>query len=332
MKYFLLFLPFFLTAQPQWQNFNTGSSASLRGIAAVSENTCWASGSAGTVLLTHDGGKRWREVSPTGFEDHDFRDIEAFDDSTAIIMAVASPAIFLKTTDAGQSWREVYRNEREGIFFDAMDFWDSQRGMAFSDAPVDKLVVVKTTNGGDSWQEIPRANLPSVAYRQGGFAASGSCLATFGDSSVIIGLGGAEATILLSQDGGASWTKSPAPIDHGNFSQGIFGFAFSDSLNGFCVGGDYQADSLSEYTMARTHDGGLSWKPVLHSAVAGKYRSAIAYLTADTLVAISRTGCNYSFDGGQSWENCEGEFYSLSVAGKTIWASGNKGAVARWKF
>ena len=42
-----------------WHDTPTGSTASLRGLSAVSANVAWASGSAGTVLRTTDrGGNR----------------------------------------------------------------------------------------------------------------------------------------------------------------------------------------------------------------------------------------------------------------------------------
>jgi hypothetical protein len=43
-----------------------------------------------------DGGKTWKWLVVKGFENRDFRDIEAFDAATAIIMAVAEPANILK--------------------------------------------------------------------------------------------------------------------------------------------------------------------------------------------------------------------------------------------
>src|SRR5438094_3977444 len=62
---------------PVWTLVDTGSYARLRGLAAVSRDVAWASGSGGTVLRTVDGGRSWRPVGPPGTADLQFRDIEA---------------------------------------------------------------------------------------------------------------------------------------------------------------------------------------------------------------------------------------------------------------
>ena len=40
---------------------SSNSSASLRGVNAVSDQVCWASGSGGTWLRTVDAGKTWQK-------------------------------------------------------------------------------------------------------------------------------------------------------------------------------------------------------------------------------------------------------------------------------
>ena len=46
-------------------------------------------------------GRHWEWLPVKGFEKRDFRDIEAFDKNTAVIMAISEPAQILKTTDGG---------------------------------------------------------------------------------------------------------------------------------------------------------------------------------------------------------------------------------------
>ena len=115
----------------------SGTKTSLRGLSVVSDKTVWVSGSSGTVGLSLDGGLNWKWMNVKGFEKRDFRDIEAFDDSTAIIMAVDEPAYILKTTDAGKSWKTVYTNAEKGMFLDAMDFMDDGTGVVIGD-PIDR--------------------------------------------------------------------------------------------------------------------------------------------------------------------------------------------------
>src|SRR6476620_8589615 len=68
-----------------WHDVASGSTASLRGISAVSANVVWASGSVGTVLRTLDRGATWQAVGPPGTDTLQFRDIEAFGPNKGVI-------------------------------------------------------------------------------------------------------------------------------------------------------------------------------------------------------------------------------------------------------
>lgn len=315
---------------PRWQELKSGCEASLRGLSAVNDLVCWTSGSDGTVLITVDGGKNWKNCSPRGYENLQFRDIHAFDQNRALILSAGLPAVILKTADGGKSWKEVYHNENPGIFFDAMDFWDEQKGLAFSDAPDRKPFIIKTTNGGESWKQIDPAKLPEIALHQGGFAASGTCLKTFGSRNVVIGLGGSEATILLSHDSGENWQKTNAPLDSGNYASGIFSFAFRDSAYGFCAGGNYRADSLTKRNLAITRDGGKTWSLFNGYGLNQKYLSCIIHCNQTVWLAVSRFGSYITFDDGKLWKSLGEGFYSISHGKNThrIWASGPKGKVS----
>jgi len=101
----------------------TGTKTSIRGLSVVDNRTIWVSGSNGKVGKSLDGGISWIWMTVKGFEKTDFRDIEAFDDKTAVIMGIAEPAYILKTFNGGESWKLVYTDSTKGIFLDAMDFF-----------------------------------------------------------------------------------------------------------------------------------------------------------------------------------------------------------------
>jgi len=107
-----LFILFLATSYSQKelniQILTTGTNTSLRGMSVPTETVVWVSGSNGTVGKSTDGGKTWRWLIVTGYEKRDFRDIKAFDSSTAIIMAVDKPAYLLKTVDGGTTWKKVF--------------------------------------------------------------------------------------------------------------------------------------------------------------------------------------------------------------------------------
>jgi photosystem II stability/assembly factor-like uncharacterized protein len=99
--------------------------------------------------------KNWKWYKVSGFEKTDFRDIEAFDASNAIIMGVAEPAYILKTTDGGESWKVVYENKAKGMFLDAMEFWNEQSGIVVGDPVNGRFFITRTFDGGATWQDIP---------------------------------------------------------------------------------------------------------------------------------------------------------------------------------
>ncbi|MEM8712368.1 MAG: hypothetical protein AAGG01_15560, partial [Planctomycetota bacterium] len=68
------------------QVFATGSRASLRGLAGVSSQVAWATGSGATVLRTVDGGASFTNVAPPSIEGLDVRDVHALSESIAWIL------------------------------------------------------------------------------------------------------------------------------------------------------------------------------------------------------------------------------------------------------
>jgi len=318
---------------PVWQPGNSGVDAGLRGLSAVSENVAWASGSAGTVIRTIDGGTSWQEVSVPGADTIQFRDIEAFDANTAIILSAGLPAVIYKTTDGGQNWEQKYFSMVEGTFYDAMDFWDDQTGIAFGDAIDGRLLILRTFDAGETWEELPFENRPQAIDGQGGFAASGTCLRTQGDKNVYIGLGGDESSLFYSRDRGASWQKTVTPLDHGA-SAGVFSIQFRDAKNGIMVGGDYRADSLTtKNNIAYTQDGGKTWTKVMAGMEPNGYRSCIDFFEEFVLV-VGRGSSDFYREGDMAYTPMEGKYFAVSTTkdGKAVYASGPGGAVARLNF
>src|SRR6476469_5942863 len=121
------------TAQPVINILDSGKRTSLRGLSVVDDNIVWASGSNGTVARSTNGGKTFEWLTVQGYEQRDLRDIEAFDANTALIMAVAEPAIILKTKDGGKTWKKVFEDTTKGMFLDAMDFAEDRFGTVVGD-------------------------------------------------------------------------------------------------------------------------------------------------------------------------------------------------------
>ena len=154
-----------LTA-PAWTDQPSGVTARLRGVSAVSDRVAWASGSGGTVLRTSDGGATWQPLTIPGAEKLDFRDIDAVSDRIAYVLSIGSgeSSRIYKTIDGGRTWTLQFTNTDPKAFFDAMAFWDADRGIAFSDSVDGQLVILRTDTGGRTWTRVPAPAPPSTAF------------------------------------------------------------------------------------------------------------------------------------------------------------------------
>ncbi len=302
-KLFFIFLciPSFIFAQKySLQEVASGVQTSMRGLSIVSNEVAWVSGSNGNIGKTLDGGKTWEWQRPKGYEKLDFRDIEAFDEHKAIVVNAGSPAFILLTTDGGRSWQEVYKNTHADIFLDGMDFWDSMNGIIFGDAIANKMQLLKTTNGGYSWQDISAQLKPELKPGEAGFAASGTTIRTLPGGYTWVATGGSASNTYYSKNYGKSWKVFAMSIDHGNNSSGPFSIAFYSKKIGVAVGGDYLKPAKMENNVLLTKNGGKTWiKPTTQ---VGGYRSGVAYITRDFLVATGTNGTDISVDGGMNWK------------------------------
>jgi photosystem II stability/assembly factor-like uncharacterized protein len=274
--------------QPQ----NSGTDVQLRGISAVSEKVAWASGAKGTVLRTVDGGATWEKVNVPDAEALDFRDVQAFDQSTAFVLSIGpgEQSRIYKTIDGGKNWRLQFTNHDPKAFYDCFAFWDRTHGIALSDSVEGKFPLLATADGA-TWQPVAAKKMPPALPNEGAFAASGTCITTFGKRSVWFGTGGPAARVFRSFDRGKSWAVAETPIIHGEATQGIFSLVFWSNKEGVAVGGDYKQPSQNEKNAAFTHDGGKTWKLSAHQP--SGYRSAVAVAPIPgwpSLVAVGASG------------------------------------------
>jgi photosystem II stability/assembly factor-like uncharacterized protein len=313
-----------------WQLTPTGSTARFRGLSAVSEGTAWVSGTVGTVLRTTDKGATWQSVGPPGTASLQFRDIEAFDADTAVIMSIGeTPDAFriYRTTNGGGTWTLAFQNTEPTAFYDCMAFWDKHRGIAMSDPINGRFRILATNDGGRSWH-IVDADMPPALPGEAGFAASGQCVATAGGRDVWFGTGGgAVARVFHSGDRGRTWTVANTPV-RSLGSGGIFALAFRDPRHGIAAGGDFLAETASPDALALTSDGGASWSLVPDAP--DEYRSGAHWVTGTDAIIVGPSGSDATFDQGRTWHGFDdGSFDTVDCAGgDACWAAGAGGRVA----
>ncbi|MXM65500.1 oxidoreductase [Streptomyces sp. HUCO-GS316] len=320
---------------PHWELRDSGTEdVRFRGLSAVSRDTAWVAGTRGTVLRTTDGGATWRNVSPPGAAELQFRDIEAFDARRAVVLAIGEgeASRVYRTDDGGATWTESFRNTDAKAFYDCLTFFDRRHGLAMSD-PVDGTFrILSTRDGGRSWTVLPSEGMPAAQEGEAGFAASGQCLVSSGPKDVWLATGGAaRARVLHSDDRGLTWTATDTPVPAGDPARGVFALAFRDRTHGLAVGGDYRAEQPSPRAAARTADGGRSWLPAAEPPPA--YRSGVAWLphSRRAALAVGPTGTDLTTDGGRTWRTVDTGSYDTvdCTADLGCWASGEKGRVAR---
>ncbi|MBL1100935.1 WD40/YVTN/BNR-like repeat-containing protein [Streptomyces coffeae] len=317
-----------------WRLTESGTDARFRGLAAVSRGTAWVAGTKGTVLRTHDGGRKWRNVSPPGAEGLEFRDVEAFDARRAVVLAIGEgeASRVFRTDDGGATWRESFRNDDPRAFYDCMTFFDSRHGIALSD-PVDgRYRILSTGDGGRSWRVLPADGMPPAQPGEAAFAASGQCLVASGGRNAWFATGGsATARVFHTTDRGRSWTVADTPVPAGDPARGVFALAFRDALHGLAVGGDYRPDQPSPRAAAVTGDGGYRWTTAEQPPSA--YRSGVTWLpySRRAALAVGPTGTDLTTDAGRTWRTVDTGSYDTVDCAPDLgcWAAGEKGRIAR---
>lgn len=302
--------------------------ASVRALQAISTSEIWFAGSEGVFGHTLDGGQNWQidSITTNGVAPH-FRSL-AVTDAAVHLLSIGSPALLYRSTDRGANWEIAYREDHPAAFYDAMQFWDEQYGIAMGDPTDGCLSVIRTEDGGRSWQKVSCSQIPAAVDGEAAFAASNSNLALQPDGKVWMVSGGAAARVYYSEDYGQNWQVYNTPIVAGGEMTGIYSVDFFDTERGIIFGGDWNDKSRNSKNKATTTDGGKTWELISEGADPG-YQSCVKYLPgrgAESLMACGIPGLHYSKDSGQTWVRLRKEpYYALSVVDpSTIWLAGQQ--------
>jgi photosystem II stability/assembly factor-like uncharacterized protein len=300
----------------------SGTKTSLRGLSVVNDQVIWVSGSAGNIGRSVDGGKTWRWTVAPGFEKRDFRDIEAFDSLTAVVIAIAEPANILKTTDGGLSWKTVFTDTTKGMFLDAMDFVNRKKGIVVGDPINGKVFLATTDDGGDTWKKL---SVVSVNVQEGEafFAASGTNI-LYRQNGLFALVSGGKASRLLSARRAQSLN-----IIQGSEMTGANSIA-TWKKQAIIVAGDYNNNKDTTKNCLLSKDGMQTWyAPVTRPR---GYRSCAAYITDTRLIACGVTGVDISTDAGLNWRLIATDSYNTcqkAKKGKTVFLAGSNGKIGR---
>jgi hypothetical protein len=301
---------------------------SLRGLSVVTDKIVWVSGSKGTVGKSTDGGNHWEWFTVKGFEQNDFRDIEAFDASTAVIMAVASPAYILKTVDGGMNWKIVYSDTTKEMFLDAMDFLPNGTGIVVGDPIEGKMYIATTKDFGSNWEKMNCLDTFGNVLPKGEsmFASSGSNVKMLSNKSWAVVTGGIHSGLLMNK------RYINLPIVQGKQTTGANSLATyqqGKNIKMIIVGGDFQNDTVKNNNCvlfdARKNELSYAQNPP------SGYRSCVEFISASTLITCGTSGIDISSDGGYHWKQISKESYHVckkAKNGNDVFLAGAKGKIA----
>jgi len=240
-------------------------------------------------------------------------------------ISIGSPALLYNLEIDDHKRKVVYKEDHPNVFYDAMEFWNEEEGIAIGDSVEGCLSVIITRDGGHSWTKLTCDQLPKGIEGEGAFAASDTNIAIIGDKTWVATTAG---RIYYSKDKGVSWEIINTPIVKDKDTEGIYSIDFYDENNGFAIGGDYTNPDDSTANKIRTKDGGKTWQLVAENKSPG-YRSCVQYVPngkGQHLVAIGFKGIDYSNNAGESWRHLSDEgFYTIRFLNDSVaYAAGNK--------
>lgn len=298
------------------------SNQSFRALDMPNNSTIWLAGQHGFWAHSSDAGVTWDTGHIAGFEG-EIRDIEAWDDMTAIAMGIESPGILWKTTNGGQSWKEVYRLDHPSAFFDNMDFNNSGSGIVIGD-PIDgKWTIVGTNDFGENWTRWSPQTSYTALPNEVAFAASGSGLICE-DSRITFFTGGG-ANAVRSTDSRLNQTFQTDT----SASFGVYSATLNHKGDILFVGGDYR------FPDATNGNGGVlrlvddQYDFLEFTDPPRGYRSCIIQLSDQSYVCCGPNGVDYSANG-LMWTSLSKEGFHVLASPpnkRELWAAGSDGRV-----
>ncbi len=316
---------------------------SIRGLAVPNLNTIWASGSKGSIAKSVNGGTDFEWMQVKGYETRDFRSIHAWDEKEAIIVAVAAPAIILKTKDGGNSWYKVYQNADTLMFLDAIHFKDAANGLVVGDPISNHIFLLSTVDKGENWNEIPSSYFKTPLEKgEAFFASSGSNIAQLSKEDFLVS-GGLRSRLWING------LAMDIPILQGGTSTGANSMAISPNGNNIMiVGGDFMRDTsrlqnavgLKLFIKPNSNQKWQSekipyWKIDELAGLPNGYRSGVEYITKTILIACGTSGVDISMNKGKNWDLISTESFHVvrkQPTTKAVFLAGGGGRIGYYRI
>ena len=308
------------------------SLLSIRAIDILDANSLAFAANDNAFGLFNMNSKSWN-ISRQAYDslNFSFRSI-AHTSNDFFMLSIANPTLLFKTSNSRMQL--VYKEEHEKAFYDSMDFWNDQEGIAIGDPTEDCMSIIITRDAGKTWTKLSCDVLPKAKDGEAAFAASDTNIAIVGDHTWVA-TGGNASRVLYSPDKGNTWEEYDTPITQGTGTTGMYSIDFYDALNGFAIGGDYTKPEDNSANKIRTGDGGKTWEVVGANQEPG-YRSCVQYIPnreGKELVVVGFNGIDYSNDAGTTWKRLSDEgFYTIRFLNDSVAYAAGKGRISKLTF
>ena len=264
----------------------------------------------------------------------EFRSI-AQTSSSIFIANVGNPAFIYKFSKDLQQKELVYEEHNEKVFYDSMQFWNDQEGIAIGDPIENCFCMLITRNGGATWTKVTCSNLPDLAEGEAAFAASNTNIVIKGGKTWIVS-GGKKARVFFSSDKGKTWSVNNSPVIQGEAMTGIFTADFYNEKIGFIAGGNYEKPNQNFGNKALTTNGGKTWDLVSENQGFG-YASCVQFVPdskGKQLVSVGANGIYYSSDKGNSWKqfSSDSSLFTIRFINKSTAIAAGKDKMVRLVF
>lgn len=264
----------------------------------------------------------------------EFRSI-AQNAAAIFVTNIGNPAFIFQIDKSDLSFKKVYIENHEKVFYDSMHFWNNKEGILIGDPINDCLSILITRDGGKTWDKIPCNKLPKVVDGEAAFAASNTNIVIKKNKTWVVS-GGVKSRVFYSPNKGKTWQVFETPIVQGKSMTGIFSADFYDHKIGVIAGGNYEVQEQNFQNKAMTLNGGKTWKLIGENTGFG-YASCIQFVPnsgGKQLVSVGTSGMYYSSDSGKSWTqfSTDKTLYTLRFLNKAIAFAAGKDKIIKIEF
>jgi photosystem II stability/assembly factor-like uncharacterized protein len=340
---FLLSPPSRASQELKWSAQSSGVLAKLSGVFFADRDHGWVVGSNGTLLVTENGGAKWRrQPLPDRQKTESLSDVWFFTSERGLLLGEYglfnrrgdidwSERIFLLTTsDRGASWTPgemarlpikqpeivVSKKPGEGVemlkpggrppdpLLTRISFANDRTGWACGEAGT----IQYTRDAGATWQ-MQHTLVRKLLYDVAAIDDKQAC---------IVGAGG---TVLRTADGGQNWTEQASGV-----TQTLRAVHFVDARQGWAVG--------SQGTIIATTNGGARWQGQT-SNVTQNLNDVFFINAKEGWAAGDRGLLLHTENGGATWESVELTTRAnlarlFFIAPDCGWVVGTSGAIYKY--